>query len=143
MDVAAAIADQPGGTHFYCCGPTPLMDAFDEATRSLPPQQVHTERFSGVVVDTEDDTDFEVICARSDKRVRVPKGTSILAALEAEGLSPLCSCREGVCGTCETAVLAGTPDHRDAVLSPEERAANETMMICVSRAQGKELTLDI
>jgi len=143
LEVAEVVEAAPPGTHFYCCGPEPLMNAFAKATQSLPAERVHTEHFSGVALDTSDDADFEVICARSNKRLSVPKGTSILAALEAAGLSPLCSCREGICGTCETTVLAGEPDHRDAVLSPAERASNATMMICVSRAQGKELTLDI
>lgn len=143
LDVAAVIESAPKGTHFYCCGPAPLMDAFATATAQVAHHNVHTEHFSNTVQPSDDDEAFEVILGRSGRRITVPKGTSILEALEADGLSVLCSCREGICGTCETTILAGEPDHRDAVLSLEERDANQTMMICVSRAKSAELTLDI
>ncbi len=143
LDIPAVVASAPKDTHFYCCGPTPLMDAFAKATASVAHHNVHTEHFANTVTPTDNDTAFEVILARSGRKITVPKGTSILQALEASGLTPLCSCREGICGTCETTILAGVPDHRDAVLSLEERDANQTMMICVSRAKGAELTLDI
>ena len=143
LDVAEVVATAPEDTHFYCCGPAPLMDAFAEATRQVAHHNVHTEHFSSTVQASDDDRAFDVILGRSGRRITVPKGISILEALEAEGLAVLCSCREGICGTCETSVLAGEPDHRDAVLSLEERNANQTMLICVSRAKSTELTLDI
>ena len=64
-------------------------------------------------------------------------------AVRASGVEVLFSCTEGTCGTCETDVLDGTPDHRDSVLTDEEREAGETMMICVSRCRGKRLVLDL
>ena len=70
-------------------------------------------------------------------------GVSILQALEGAGLAPLNSCREGICGTCETPVLSGDIDHRDSLLSEEEREAGDTMMICVSRCKGQRLVLDL
>ncbi|WP_323037217.1 PDR/VanB family oxidoreductase [Pararhodobacter sp.] len=143
LDVAEVVASSDPGTHFYCCGPTPLMNAFAQATAKLPQDRVHTEHFSNIVEVKADDAAFDVILNRSGRKITVPKGISILQALEAEGLAVLCSCREGICGTCETTILAGEPDHRDKVLTPDERATNETMMICVSRAKSAELTLDI
>ena len=68
---------------------------------------------------------------------------SILDAVEASGRRVLTSCREGNCGTCETNVLAGEVDHRDEVLDDEEKASNDVMMICVSRAKGDRLVLDL
>ena len=68
---------------------------------------------------------------------------SILEVLEEHGYDLPCSCREGMCRTCETTVIAGEPEHRDYVLSSAERAAGRTMMICVSRALGPTLVLDI
>jgi hypothetical protein len=50
---------------------------------------------------------------------------------------------EGTCGTCETAVLDGVPDHRDSVLDESERQANDSMMICVSRGRSDRLVLDL
>ncbi len=142
LDLAAVVAGAPAGAHFYCCGPEPLMAGFATATSRLPPERVHVEYFSNSAADAQGEA-FELICSRSGRTLQIPADRSILEALEAEGLAPLCSCREGVCGTCETAVLAGEPDHRDLVLTPDERASNATMMICVSRAKSASLTLDI
>ena len=86
---------------------------------------------------------FEVVCQRSGLTVTVPPGQSIIDALEEQGVSVLSSCLEGVCGTCETAVLEGVPDHRDSLLSEEEREANEYMMICVGRSKSDRLVLDL
>ena len=144
LDIAAVVAAAPEGTHFYCCGPQPLMAAFDRATATLPPDHVHVEYFANATTpDAGAGEAFDLICARSGITIPVAAGMSILQALESQGLAPLCSCREGICGTCETAILQGEPDHRDLVLSPDERASNATMMICVSRAKSASLTLDL
>ncbi len=142
LDLAAVVEGAPAGSHFYCCGPSPLMAAFAAATGRLPPERIHVEYFANDGAAATGEA-FELICARSGRTLRVPADRSILEALEAEGLAPLCSCREGICGTCETAILAGEPEHRDLVLTPDERAGNATMMICVSRARSASLTLDI
>jgi ferredoxin len=85
---------------------------------------------------------FEVVLASTGQVVAVPSGTSILSAVERAGVQVLSSCREGTCGTCETGVLAGVPDHRDCVLTEAERAVGDVMMICVSRSRGARLVLD-
>lgn len=87
---------------------------------------------------------FQVVCERSGQAVEVPAGKSILDALIDAGLNPDHSCREGVCGACETAVLAcdGELEHRDGILTQTERKAGQTMMICVSRCTGRGLVLD-
>lgn len=84
------------------------------------------------VVETADGTEVEVSADES-----------ILDALHRAGVPALNSCRKGTCGTCETPVLDGVPEHRDGILSDEEREANDTMMICVSRCRGARLVLDI
>lgn len=142
LDIPAVVAGAEPGAHFYCCGPKPLMEAFEAATAKLPAERVHVEYFANAAAQDEG-YGFELICARSNLTLQIPSGTSILQALEAQGIAPLCSCREGVCGTCETTILAGEADHRDLVLCPDERASNATMMICVSRAKSASLTLDI
>jgi tetrachlorobenzoquinone reductase len=81
--------------------------------------------------------------ARSGLRIAVDTETSILEALLMAGIDVASSCQQGVCGTCETRVVAGTPEHRDMILSDAERAANNIMMICCSRALSAELTLDL
>ena len=128
----------------YVCGPNRLLDAVQAAAAELglPAGAVHFERFSGPIVDAAGDRAVTVHLARSDRQVEVPAGLSILEALEAEGLQPAASCRIGNCGVCATQVLAGEPDHRDAALSPEARSSGK-MCICISRAKGTALTLDL
>ena len=87
--------------------------------------------------------EFDVELAQTGTVLRVPADRSILETVEESGVSVLSSCREGTCGTCETAVLSGTPDHRDSVLTAEEQAENDTMMICVSRSCSPRLVLDL
>lgn len=146
LDIAESIAAAPPDAHFYCCGPAPLMEAFADATRDIREEFVHTEFFSAPITEVDDGgvaEEFTVVLQRSNRLVTVPADKSILEALEAEGIMPLCSCREGICGTCETKVLAGKPKHNDFVLTPDEREANKTMMLCVSRAYSKEIVLDM
>ena len=86
---------------------------------------------------------FTVRLARAGRTIAVPPGHTILEALEDAGVVAPYSCREGVCGTCETVVLEGVPDHRDSVLSERERAANRTMLICCSGSKTDQLVLDL
>lgn len=144
LPLAAQVAAAPPGTHFYGCGPAPMLAAFADATHQIDPAQVHVEHFAAPAADPALPAGgFVVELARSGGRVVVAPGQSLLDALLAHGLAVPNSCRAGVCGSCETAVLAGTPDHRDVVLSPEERASGSTMMVCCSRAQGELLRLDL
>jgi len=89
------------------------------------------------------DQPFEVVLARQGRTLAVPAGKSILEVLEASGIEAMSSCGRGTCGTCETRVLEGEVDHRDAVLGEAERASNETMMICCSRGRTPQLVLDL
>jgi ferredoxin len=92
------------------------------------------------------DTDadpVQVVCETAGTVVLVPPGTTILQAVRDAGLEVTAACVDGLCGTCETRVLDGEPDHRDALLTAEERAFGETMLICVSRARTPSLVLDL
>ncbi|GAB3005002.1 PDR/VanB family oxidoreductase [Saccharothrix stipae] len=122
----------------YCCGPEPLLVAVEQRA----PARLHVERFTPKTGDGER-TSFEVELARSGRTLVVPEEKSILHAVEEAGITVLSSCQEGTCGTCETGVLEGVPDHRDSVLNAEERAACDVMMICVSRSRGPRLVLDL
>ncbi|TXS49275.1 oxidoreductase [Streptomyces sp. uw30] len=140
-DLAAALRDLPADALVYCCGPEPLLNAVEEA---CPAGQLRVERFAAPVVERDgDDTAFEVECRRSGVTLTVDATTSVLEAAENAGLSVASSCRDGICGSCETRVLAGTPDHRDFLLSEAERATGETMMLCVSRCASDRLVLDL
>lgn len=86
---------------------------------------------------------FQIILAKSGKTLDVAANSSILETLEFEGYELASSCQQGVCGTCETRVLAGEIDHQDMVLMDDEKAAGDKMMICCSRAHSPTLTLDL
>jgi ferredoxin len=86
---------------------------------------------------------FFVELAKSGRRVFVGPDESIADALRAQGVDVQTSCEQGICGTCETRVLAGRPEHRDELLSEGEKAANDVMMICCSRSKDDVLVLDL
>ncbi|MFI9077949.1 PDR/VanB family oxidoreductase [Streptomyces sioyaensis] len=141
LDVDAALRDLPERTLVYCCGPEPLLAA---AEAVCPPGRLRVERFAAPAVPRDgDDEAFEVECRASGRTLTVGPHTSILQAAEDAGLRVDSSCRDGICGSCETRVLAGTPDHRDFLLSAAEHTANATMMICVSRCAAGRLVLDL
>lgn len=142
LDVAAIVAAMPGGTHVYACGPQPMLAAFEAATAALPRERVHLEYFAARDVPATGGG-FVVKLHRSGRQVPVAPGQTILAALQSAGLDPLYSCGEGICGTCQVAVIAGVPDHRDLVQSDAEKAANTHVMICCSGARTPELELDL
>jgi ferredoxin len=91
----------------------------------------------------DDDAPFDVVCVRSGVTFTVPPGRSILSVAHDNGVEVLSSCTEGVCGTCETEVLDGVPEHRDSLLTALEREASRTMLICVSRCRRGPLVLEL
>jgi ferredoxin-NADP reductase len=143
IDLGRALGTPAIGTAVYCCGPEPLLVAVERACRSWPPGALHVERFAPVEVDATGDREFEVVAVRSGITATVAVGDTILQVLEDQGVSLPTSCGEGVCGTCETVVLEGEVDHRDAVLTEAEQATHTMMMVCCSRAKGDRLVLDV
>lgn len=131
-------------TAVYACGPEPLLAAVEARCSVWPADALHIERFKprpGALSGTA--SAFEVVLGETGESIDVAADQSIVEALEAAGFEVPTSCREGTCGTCETAVLDGTPDHRDSFLSEDEQAAGETMMICCSRSLTPRLVLDL
>jgi ferredoxin-NADP reductase len=143
LDLAGILDGLQPGTLVYCCGPPPLLDALADHCAGWPAGLLHVERFSPAAAGARPGPGFEIELAQAGLTLTVPPGQSILEVVEAAGVTVLSSCTEGTCGTCETAVLAGLPEHRDSVLSPAEQAAADTMMICVSRSLTPRLVLDI
>jgi tetrachlorobenzoquinone reductase len=141
LDIATVVNQAPADAHLYCCGPAPMLDAFESAAGSRAPERVHVERFSAAKV--AGGGAFFVELAKSGRRVFVGPDESIADALRAQGVEVQTSCEQGICGTCETRVLAGRPDHRDELLSEGEKAANDVMMICCSRSKDDVLVLDL
>jgi ferredoxin-NADP reductase len=143
-DLRAILATKPASAHFYCCGPTAMLNAFEAACAALGLANVHVERFAPAepVAATQNGS-YVAQLARSNKTITVTGGKSLLDALLEAGVQVEHSCREGICGACETRVLDGQPDHRDTVLSQAERVAGKSMMVCVSGCKGQGLTLDL
>jgi ferredoxin-NADP reductase len=143
LELRALLADPTPGLAVYCCGPGPLLNAVEERCSSWPAGVLRVERFMPKAPTADEPwRAFEVELAQSGRTLRVPPDRSILDVLEDAGVYVLSSCRDGTCGTCETAVLDGVPDHRDSVLTESEQGANDAMMICVSRARSARLVLD-
>jgi tetrachlorobenzoquinone reductase len=119
-----------------------MLEAFEAATANRPANHVHVEYFKAKEKRAAGGG-FEVKLARSKRTIAVPTGKTVLDALLDAGIAVSYACTEGVCGTCETRVIEGIPDHRDLFLSKEEQAANKTMMICCSGSKSPTLVLDI
>jgi vanillate O-demethylase ferredoxin subunit len=149
IDLERVLAAPRDGTHLYVCGPAGFIDAvLAAATRAgWPAQNVHREYFGAAQSSAEAGTDangaFQVTLASCQRVIDVPAGTTIVQALRAGGIEVPVSCEQGVCGTCITRVLAGEPDHRDLYLTDEERAANDQLLPCCSRARTPMLVLDL
>ena len=152
-DVAAVLSDVDLDAPLYCCGPEAMLVAVEETARKLGRAgSVHMERFSAPLSSATtgdgggrppEASAFEVELRRSGLVLSVPPDQSILEAVRACLPDVLSSCEEGYCGACEVPVVDGHPDHRDVVLSEHERAANTSMLICVSRSHSPRLTLDL
>ncbi|MEU0246908.1 PDR/VanB family oxidoreductase [Streptomyces sp. NPDC006235] len=144
LDLSAHLGVPEEGTLVHACGPEPLLQAVQEQCAHWPPGTLGVERFAPVRTDAAGQAEaFEVELARSGLTLTVPADRSVLETVEQAGVTVNFSCREGTCGTCETDVLDGKPDHRDSLLTEDERAAGDTMLICVSRSCGTRLVLDL
>ena len=143
LDVAALLAGVGATSHVYACGPQRLIAAVEAAGGDLLQQgRLHIERFT--LPDNPGGSEFVVQLARSGCEVRVAADESMLDAIQRQTSIQVESlCREGYCGTCETRLLAGTALHRDQYLSAAEQAAQDRVMLCVSRAACERLVLDL
>lgn len=147
LDVGPWLSSVAEHEHVYCCGPGPLMGAVKRQSAHLPIRNVHFEHFSAPTGDIRTPSlqarPFKVTLRKSGKTFAVAADQSILEALEDGGVCVPFACREGTCGTCELGVCAGEIDHRDHVLTEDERLSGKSMMVCVSRARSSELVLDL
>jgi ferredoxin-NADP reductase len=144
LDLPGWLATPSPDTKIYCCGPEPLLAAVEAQCASWPHGALHVERFApkevGEPVRSEA---FEVTLQQSGLTLTVPPDKSILEVVGEAGVSVLSACGEGTCGTCETAVVEGVPDHRDSLLDDDEKASGDYMMICISRSVTPRLVLDL
>lgn len=145
-DLRGLIAQrQADGTHFYACGPTAMLDAFETSCKDLGIANAHLERFSAKAVEAATDAraQYAVELRKSGLNFQVTAGTTLHDMLIDLKVEVPWSCEEGICGACETRVLEGQVDHRDMVLTPAEQAAHKVMMVCVSGCKSERLVLDL
>ncbi|GAB4362673.1 MAG: hypothetical protein Kow0026_26640 [Oricola sp.] len=143
-DLSAIIAGLPDGGQIYCCGPDRMISALEDLTADKPEGTLHFEHFSTDAsgLDPAKESAFDVELKDSGLTIRVAADQTLLDAIRAAGIDVASDCCEGLCGSCEVTVVAGEIDHRDKVLSRAERAGNNRMMACCSRAKnGGRITL--
>ncbi|TGR23000.1 MULTISPECIES: PDR/VanB family oxidoreductase [unclassified Mesorhizobium] len=141
LDMAEVVARADRDAHLYCCGPAPMLAAFELQCRERAPSTVHVEYFANEQSSV--GRQFEVYLRRSDLTLNVGAEQTILQAVLAAGVDAPFSCMEGTCGECVTKIVAGVADQRDRVLTRRKRAENKVMMICCSRSMTDVLTLDL
>ena len=148
LDVLAIIGNLSPEAAVYCCGPAPLLDAVLTACAEAgASERLHFERFvpptDGAGFVTDGDTAFEVELRSSGVTLQVPADKTLLEVVQSVKADMPFSCTEGYCGSCESVVLDGEPDHRGTLMTPEEHAAEGTMLICVGRSKSHRLVLDL
>jgi ferredoxin-NADP reductase len=143
-DLSKLLSSYTALTRFYCCGPAPMLDGFEAACTRLGYPHAYIERFSAKVVAPAAAVQAcSVELHKSGRVIEVAGHLSVLDALLDAGLFPDHSCKEGVCGACETRILSGEVEHLDSILTKAEQAANKSMMICVSRCKSQRVVLDL
>ncbi|WP_175425543.1 PDR/VanB family oxidoreductase [Trinickia violacea] len=143
LDVKALLVDVVQGRHVYCCGPGGLMRAVETAASHWPSGSVHFERFSADKREVTKSIPFRIYLRRSGVELEVPADKSILDVLKQAGFNVNTVCEQGVCGACLTDVVEGVPEHRDHVLTEEEKRLNDVMAVCCSRSKTARLVLDV
>ncbi|RJF96569.1 oxidoreductase [Noviherbaspirillum cavernae] len=139
------LAKPNDGKHLYVCGPAGFIEHVVSTAKRLDwaGEHVHLEHFGAVAVESTGDSEFEVQIASTGKCYVIPAGRTVVEALGEQGIEIPVSCEQGICGTCITRVLGGTPDHRDTYFSDAERDRNDQFTPCCSRAKMDRLVLDI
>lgn len=143
FDAEAIVRAAGSGAHVYVCGPRGFMDHVEEAARraGLPEEAIHEENFANEV--DYSGTPFTVVAARSGVKARVDSGRTIADTLRENGVAVRTTCETGVCGTCLTRVIEGTPDHRDVFQSPAQQRTNRAITLCCSRSRTPVLVVDV
>ena len=143
LDITSLLNSYEDDINIYCCGPGGLMQSVERLASNHPKKKVYFEWFAAPTSKDYKNNAFEIELKKSHVVLSVPDNKSILTVLREHGHFPLSNCEQGLCGSCETVLLEGVAEHRDSLLSDEEKEANKTIMICVSRAKSDRLVLDI
>lgn len=141
LNLKKLLATPKSGVHVYVCGPRGMINAVREIAeaKGWAPSQIHFESFGAQPL--ADDKAIRVHLVKSNQTITVPADRSILDTLLDADIDVPHDCKRGECTMCTTRVLKGEPDHRDLCLNSEEKESS--MCVCVSRAHGEELQLDL
>ena len=133
------------GTLLYICGPSGFMDWVSQTAikSGWPENEIITESFGAAPFSNKEDKDFRVILNRSGRQLDVKFDESLIDALRKENIKVAYACMQGTCGACLTSIVKGEADHRDALMTDHEKSQNKQMCLCVSRAKGGEIILDL
>ena len=148
-DLDALLSEAGPDAAIYGCGPAGMLKALKEAAAQHGrASALHIESFSAPddvmpPAGGAGDTPFEVELRKSGVVLQVPADRSLADVLQDAGIDVSFSCQEGYCGTCETRVLEGVPDHRDTILTEDEKAAGNIMMVCCGRSRTPRLVLEL
>ena len=142
LDVAALVAEAPKDAHLYCCGPTPMLKAFEAATADWPREQIHIEYFTPKQ-EAGQEGRLRGRARALRTGIRHSRGQDHPEVLLDAGVDVDYSCELGICGACEQRVISGIPEHRDAILTEEEQASNTKVMICCAGCKSERLVLDL
>jgi len=149
LDLPGLLSDVEPGTAVYCCGPEGLIQAVEHGCAAyLSSDMLHVERFGRAAAPPAHEHEsvageFDVELRRTGCVLKVPADQSLIDVVREKAPDVMSSCEEGFCGTCETRVLEGAPEHNDTILSQSERDRGDTMMICVGRSKSPRLVLDL
>ncbi|MBC3483737.1 MULTISPECIES: PDR/VanB family oxidoreductase [Pseudomonas] len=145
LDIAQVLANPQADVHLYVCGPGGFMQHVLESAKAQGWQEacLHREYFAAAPVDTQGDGSFSVQLNSTGQVFEVPADQSVVHVLEQHGIAIAMSCEQGICGTCLTRVLSGTPEHRDLFLTEQEQALNDQFTPCCSRSKTPLLVLDL
>jgi ferredoxin-NADP reductase len=136
------IESYAGDLRVYCCGPKALNTSVQSICAHRSGVEFYSESFTPLEYDVKSPSSgFHVVLKKSGSRVYVPPEKSILEAIRDFGVDLQSSCESGLCGTCKVSYESGRVDHRDLVLSDEERKT--TILVCCSRSLSDELVLEI
>lgn len=141
LNVPELLSNDSENLHYYACGPEQLLKELE--VNISDSQRLHLERFTPKIQVHEPNKSFRVVAKKSGIEFEVPEDESILLAADFEGIEVQADCQEGTCGSCETRIIDGIVDHRDSILTEKQRKENQIMMICVSRAKGNTLVLEL
>lgn len=143
FDISTLIQSLVNDEEVYFCGPEPLLEVVIETTKGWDESRVHYERFGAMPIDAAHNKPFEMLIKSSGKTISVSPNETALQALDDAGIFVPYACESGICGSCMVDVLEGEIDHRDDIISDEDKEKNNVMCVCVSRAKGNRLVLDL